>query len=190
MSKIPKSRIFHDVSNQHWLLILLMGIFLSLLFYNLELNPVLSRQDKLERRFHKISTELKALKQYQLYQSQFEEQTIQMEEKIFIMDQAIPLKWEIGKITSHLFDTIRKSQLQLMRQVVAPETQFEHYVELVIHLELEGYYHQLLEFVNQVEILPFLVNIRKLDIVNRRLSSQDPRLQIQMDLSVYRRQSD
>ncbi len=189
MKKLLKGRTLPELSNKHWLLILLIGILLILLFFNLELDLVLGQQQKLEHRLHKISAELQALQQYQIYQKQFEEQTIKMEEQITIMEQALPLKWEIGKITAHLFEAIRISRLNLSRQIVAPETNFEHYVELVIHLEMDGYYQELLELVNQLETLPFLINIRKLEIKNKALHNPDPRLQIQMDLSVYRRQS-
>lgn len=189
MQKLLKRRVLPDLSNKHWLLILLIGILLISLFYNVQLAPVLRRQQNLEHRHHEISAELLALKQYQLYQKHFEDQIIKMDEQITLMEQALPLKWEIGKIMAQLFQAIEASQLHLNRQIVAPEANFEHYVELVIHLEMEGQYQQLLELVHQLEFLPFLVNIRRLEVKNTILTSPEPRLQIQMDLSVYRRQS-
>ena len=189
MQKLLKQRVLPDLSNKHWLLILLIGILGMSLFYNIQLEPVLRRQQTLEDRHHKRVVELQTLKQFQRYQKHFEEQTIKMDEQITSMEQALPLKWEIGKIMAHLFQAIEASRLHLNRQIVAPEANFEHYVELVIHLEMEGYYQELIELVHQLEFLPFLVNIRRLEVKNTVLTSPEPRLQIRLDLSVYRRQS-
>ena len=178
----------NNLSNRQWLFIGLIGIFLISLIYNIKLSPALERQQRLKQRHHIVLTKLQELNQYQIYQRQLQEDTAGIEEQIRLIEQVLPERFDLANITAYLLQAIQKSELQLIRQVMTPEFDLEHYAELSIHLQTEGYYRQLLEMVRQLEKLPFLVNIRRLEIKNNRLTSDDPRLQIQIDLSIYRRQ--
>ncbi len=180
---------FENLTNKEWLLIVLVGLFLVSLFYNVKLHPLLRQQQQLENHLHKALTELQTLQQYQTYQDHFERQAMEIEGQTSALEQALPMDWEVNSVIAHLLKVVETSQLNLIRQVIAPEINFEHYVELVIHLEVEGYYMELLTLIHQLEKLPFLVNIRDLGVKNKSLMSSKPRLQIQMDLSVFRRQS-
>ncbi|MBF0289787.1 MAG: type 4a pilus biogenesis protein PilO [SAR324 cluster bacterium] len=153
------------------------------------MHPLLQQQQYLEHRLHQTLAELQTLTQYQIHQEHFEKKALEMEGQTNTLEQALPVSWEINKVIAHLLKVVEMSQLHLIRQVIAPEVNFEHYVELVIHLELEGYYMELLVLIYQLEKLPFMVNIRNLEVRNKSLLSSKPRLQIQMDLSVFRRQS-
>ena len=177
-----------NLSNKQWLLIALIGILLISLIYNFKLGPELERQERLKQRYHKVLTKLQELDQYQIYQRQLQEETKGIEEQIKLIEQVLPERLNLAEITAYLQEAIQKSELQLIRQVMAPEFDLEHYAELSVYLQTEGYYRQLLQFVQQLETLPFLVNIRRLEIKNNSLSSEEPRLQIQIDLSIYRRQ--
>lgn len=182
-----KILISTNLTNKHWVLIGLVGVFLTSLFYNVMLHPILQKRENFQQQEHEILTELQVLRQYQLYQTQLESQSHAMAPQIQFMEQIFPVNLEIGKVTAHLLEAIEASQLQLNRQTIAPETHLEHYVELGIQLEMEGYYDQIESLIHRLELLPFLVNVQKLEIKNQALMSQAPPLKIQLALSIYRR---
>lgn len=185
--KLFNGIITNNLSNKHWFLILLIGLLGISLIYNVQLAPTLSRQGILENRIHQILTELRKLKQYQIYNQQSENQTNQIENQLLEIEQVLPAIWEIGKITAFVLQTIDKSQLNLIRQVILPEIVYEHYAELVLHLEMIGNFDQLMLFIESINSASFLMNITKMEIKNTSLGSQTPTLQIQIDLSTYRR---
>lgn len=176
-----------NLSNKHWLLIFLTGVLVFSGYYNLEFQPTLDQYQSLENTHRQVQEELQQLKQYQLYKGHVEERVSKMLTKSEIMEKALPLHWEMDLITEKLLFIIDHSRLQLNRQITVPEIHYEHYAELTIHLEMEGEYFQLLDFVQQLETLSFLVNVRGLDIKNKELTSQEPLLYIQLSLSFYRR---
>ena len=175
------------LSNKHWALLGLVAIFLTSLFYNVLLNPVLQKQEKLKKHHHQILTELHALQQYQTHQNQLENQSNQVQTQIQFMEQMFPVSWEIGKVTAHLLEAVEASQMRLLRQTIDPEAHLNHYTELVIRWELEGHYGQLQALMQQLTLLPFLVNVQKLAVINPALTSRQPSLKVQMHLSIYRR---
>lgn len=188
MWKPKKLPTLPPLSNKHWVLIGLVAVFLTSLFYNVMLNPALQKQAKLKKRHHQILTELKTLQQYQIHQNQLETESHQVQSQIQFMEQMFPLTWEIGKVTAHLLEAIEASGVRLLKQTLDPETRLKHYTELVIHWEMQGRYDQLQALMHQLTRLPFLVNVQKLQVRNQALTSQKPLLKIQMDLSIYRRQ--
>ncbi len=177
-----------NLSNKQWILVGLIGFLLISLIYNFKLGPELQRRERLKQSYHEVLTKLQELNQFQTYQRQLQEETTEIEEQIKLIKQVLPEHLDMARITSYLQEAVQKSELQLIRQVMAPEFDLEHYAELSIHLQTEGYYRQLLALVRQLEKLPFLVNIRRLEIKNNALTSDEPHLQIQIDLSIYRRQ--
>jgi len=179
-----------NLSSKHWLLILLIGLFGISLIYNLKLAPALSKQSVLENHINQVLTELRKLRQYQVYNQQLENQTSKIENELYKIEQVLPPVWKVGKITAFVLQVVEKSQLKLNRQVVLPEIAYEHYTELILHLEMIGNFDQLMLFIESIHSASFLMNITKMEIKNTSLVSQTPSLQIQIDLSTYRRFSD
>ncbi len=175
--------------NRQWLLLGLIGIFMLSFAYNIWLGPTLERRDRLETRFREVANKLQALSQYRQNQQKFDEEAQHLEQQIEFLETVLPEQWRLEKITAHLLEVLETSHLMLKRQLVLPEENFVHHAELTFHLEMAGSYVQLLRFIQQLEALPFLINIRRLEIHNRAPQDPNPQLNIQLRLSIYRRQS-
>lgn len=174
-------------TTKKWLLGILVGFLCGTFLYNMKLHPTLVRNEHLSQQLRQAQTKLIELKQYQKYQNHFEEEAFKMNQEIQSVEQALPLEWDIAKLHQLFLETLQISKLKLKKQVLLPETKFDHYFELKINFELTGQYHQLLTFVSKIKQMPWLVNIRKLEVDNPILKQKNPELSIRIDLSVYRR---
>ena len=179
---------WHHPATKLWTLGILVGILGCTFIYNVKLSPALSQEKQLTQRLQEARAKLGELEQYQRYQTHFEKASLQMGQDLLQVEQALPLQWNLVKLNQAFFQALRVSQLRLKKQVFLPEREFDHYSELKILMELTGQYPQLLALVTEIKQMPWLVNIRKLEVENPILQQQKPELYMRMELSIYRRQ--
>ena len=77
--------------------------------------------------------------------------------------------------------------MHLKRQRMQPETEWEHHAELKINLELTGQFLQLSQFLKSLNQLPRLINIQRMKLESFMPEGQQPEVQLEVDVSVYRR---
>lgn len=172
---------------KRWVLAILTGILLFSMFYSFKLRPSLDLENTKQKQVTQVFTKLKQLRQYQTHQSRFEAEALRMKKQLKIVEEALPLEWNMPDLTRHLLSAVQKSNIRSVKQEILPEKKFEHYAELNILMELDGTYTQLLRFVHEARSLPILLNIRELYIENPVMLGRNPRLHTRIKLSVYRR---
>ncbi|MGK5094739.1 type 4a pilus biogenesis protein PilO [Deltaproteobacteria bacterium TL4] len=174
-------------STKGWVLMILVFAFIGSLIYNVQLRPMILHEQLLSSQLQEARGKLREIDQYQKFQTRFEKQSIEMEERLKKIEEALPLTWNFALLNQYLYQAIDTSGMLLIKQVFLPESEFEHYAEIKIHQELSGSYQQLLTLVSAMKQLPIMVNIRKLEVENPILKQQQPPLHVSIQLSVYRR---
>lgn len=174
---------------QKWCLYFLSGILCILLVYNQSLSSLIYKYQKVSNELKISQTQSSDIEKYQIIKQEIKKQTSKIQQQLLLIDTALPTNWNLAKLNSEIDLAIDFSQLTIQRQTYSNEVRYEHHAILPIYLELSGQYHELIKFVNAINRLKSLVNIRKLEIENPTNFHKSPKLFIKIQLNAYRRSS-
>ncbi len=157
-----------------------------LLYHNFFLAPELNRQKQLLAQIEQINNGLKKVKAANIKAEQvYDSKSLQERESV--LTKLLPIQWKRAELLRWLTKAIQNNGLIFEEQTLQEQTPQALYQSLDIHLKLNGKYVQLQQFLQILKQAPRLLVLEKLHVENPTPESRDPKLKIEMILSVYKR---
>ena len=169
------------------LLIGLIGIFGVSFLWNVEIQPNWKKYELLKSQLITLMQEEKELKQYALFQDQFEKQQPIFERKNKQLHLLLPDHWDFEGLLGELLTFQQQVNVQLLHQRSEPEVKLNHYAQFEMEIELEGKYLNLIQFLKGLPQLNTLSRITHLKVDNLALDEVDPQLRLDIKLLFFRR---
>ena len=166
-------------------LVVLILVLASLLFYNFMLAPELKLKKQLaiqilqtDASLNKVKSAGTTFKQENSFQS--------LQDRESALRQLLPAEWQRAELLSWLTNTIQQNGLQLEEQSFEENNVQTLLQTLKINLKLSGEYASFLRFMQELKDGPRLLLLEKLVLVNPTPAQQEPELRIEMVLAVYK----
>ena len=166
-------------------LVVLILVLASLLFYNFMLAPELKLKKQLATRIlqtdaslNKVKSAGTTFKQENSFQS--------LQDRESALRQLMPAEWQRAELLHWITNTMQKSGLQLEEQSFEENNAQTLLQTLKINLKLSGEYASFLRFMQELKDGPRLLLLEKLLLVNPTPAQQEPELRIEMVLAVYK----
>ncbi len=190
MTSDPSSNItftdFFCVRIRQFILAGLLAVLAVLLYHNFLLAPGLNRQKQLLAQIEQINNGLKKVKAANIKAEQvYDSKSLQERESV--LTKLLPIQWKRAELLRWLTKAIQNNGLIFEEQTLQEQTPQALYQSLDIHLKLNGKYVQLQQFLQILKQAPRLLVLEKLHVENPTPESRDPKLKIEMILSVYKR---
>jgi Tfp pilus assembly protein PilO len=190
MTSDPSSNItftdFFCVRIRQFILAGLLAVLAVLLYHNFFLAPELNRQKQLLAQIEQINNGLKKVKAANIKAEQvYDSKSLQERESV--LTKLLPIQWKRAELLRWLTKAIQNNGLIFEEQTLQEQTPQALYQSLDIHLKLNGKYVQLQQFLQILKQAPRLLVLEKLHVENPTPESRDPKLKIEMILSVYKR---
>jgi Tfp pilus assembly protein PilO len=190
MTSDPSSNItftdFFSVRIRQFILGGLLAVLAVLLYHNFFLAPELNRQKQLLAQIEQINNGLKKVKAANIKAEQvYDSKSLQERESV--LTKLLPIQWKRAELLRWLTKAIQNNGLIFEEQTLQEQTPQALYQSLDIHLKLNGKYVQLQQFLQILKQAPRLLVLEKLHVENPTPESRDPKLKIEMILSVYKR---
>jgi type IV pilus assembly protein PilO len=166
-----------DLESLPWygqfLVFLLIGIVILGLFYYIHYSPKQDDISKIEKQIDEIEIEIKKAERKKNKLAQMEEQLENTKEFLEKLKGILPEKEEISQILKNIQSNISNTRLKIYTFSPRPEKVSEVYIEKPYSIQVEGNYHNLGIFFDQLSRLKKIFTINSLNINSTKKSSSE-----------------
>lgn len=166
-----------DLESLPWygqfLVFLVIGIVILGLFYYIHYSPKQDDISKIEKQIDEIEIEIKKAERKKNKLAQMEEQLENTKEFLEKLKGILPEKEEISQILKNIQSNISNTRLKIFTFSPRPEKVSEVYIEKPYSIQVEGNYHNLGIFFDQLSRLKKIFTINSLNINTTKKSSSE-----------------
>ena len=169
--------------------VVLVGLILvlsSLLFYNFMLAPELKLNKLLATQILQINAGLKKVNIAGIT-FKLENSFQSLQDRESTLAQLLPAEWQRAELLRWLTNAIQQNGLQLEEQSFEENAAQTLIQTLKINLKLSGEYTDFQQFMQQLKDVPRLLLLEKLLLENPTPAQHEPKLRIEMVLAVHKR---
>jgi type IV pilus assembly protein PilO len=170
----PALERFLDRPASHkWGFVVISFIFLGYLFWQFLYAEKLQKFEEATSKVDSLNSSIQQEKRIARNLSKFKEEVKDLEAKLKFALTELPDKREIPDLLSTVSGRARDSGLEVTLFKPLPETFREFYAEVPVLVNVQGTYHQIATFFDEVAKLPRIVNINQIAIRDAKIGEEE-----------------
>jgi len=155
-------------------------------FYQLGLSPLLEEHTKLSETRAKLEQQLANEKRIARNLPKYEEQVKALEIKLRLALQELPDRKQIDQLLASVSDLARKAGLEVTLFKPDGVVPKDFYEEVPVSMSVDGNYHQIATFFDEVGRMDRIVNIRGIEMAESKLTDKGASLKANCTAVTYR----
>ena len=157
----------HKVGAWAGVLIVLLGIFWQYIY-----GPVSTELSAEEDKRVQLNSQITNEKRLERERPKFQEEVKSLEVKLKIALEELPDEKEIPELLKSVSDLAKDAGLEVSLFRPEPEVQRDFFAEVPVNMLVEGTYHQVATFFDEVGRMSRIVNLKGIDISDPRASDR------------------
>ena len=156
-------------------------VFLGFVFWQYFYGPQVAELDKLQSKIESLNSEIGHEQRLARNLVKFRKEVKDLEVKLKMALAELPDEKEIPDLLSNMSNLARDAGLEVNLFKPNPEVFREFYAEVPVTMSVEGTFHQVATFFDEVGRLPRIVNINQIYIREPKLSEGEEQMRIKSD---------
>ncbi len=147
-------------------------------------NPMLQEHESQEQKLSNLLDRRQELENLKESQAKVLDKVQELRAEILVAEDKLPSSAQIPQLLKHIHDKAKTAGLEIKDFTRVSDKSREYYVEIPVQMKLEGTYMELKNFLQFVNNMNRIVNIRNLTLTRKESSRSD--LQISAMATTYR----
>lgn len=140
--------------------------------YQYALSSLLSTREELAEKKDSLSTQIAAEAKIAQNLPQYQQEVTVLESKLQVALQELPDEKDIPDLLKSIADLARDSGLEVLLFRPEAEERKDFFAEFPVSMSVEGSFHQVATFFDEVGRMPRIVNVRAIEVSNPRLTER------------------
>ena len=142
------------------------------LAYQYLLGPALTELSELEERKNTLQSQIVSERRVAQNLPRFQEEVKELQIKLKIALQELPDEKDIPNLLKSVADLAKDSGLEVSLFRPEPESKREFFAEVPVTMQVEGTYHQIATFFDEVGRMPRIVNVRNIALTQPKMTEK------------------
>lgn len=156
-------------------------LFICFVFWQYFYGPKVTEHEDLRGKIETLNSQIGHEQRLARNLGKFKKEVKELEEKLKVALQELPDEKEIPDLLNNMSSLARDAGLEVSLFRPNPEVFREFYAEVPVSVSVEGTFHQVATFFDEVGRLPRIVNINQISMKEPKLPDGDDQMRIKTD---------
>lgn len=165
-------------------LVLVLSVLVpSFLFYKFIYIPFNEKIYNLRNEIKNLELEISKLESLVKKEKEMDLQYQKRREFLEEIKNILPTEKEIPELLKSISENAKKNKLEIIKFSPVKEEKRDYYDLIAFNMELRGYFHDLIKFINDITKMPRLVNIDEVEFVPQQ---KDEKIILKVNFNTYK----
>lgn len=156
-------------------------LFVGFIFWQYFYGPKVTELDELQTKVETLNSQIGHEQRLARNLNKFRKEVKDLEVKLKLALQELPDEREIPDLLNNMSTLARDAGLEVSLFKPSPEISREFYAEVPVAVSVEGTFHQVATFFDEVGRLPRIVNISQITVRDPKLPEGEEQMRIKSD---------